>query len=217
MKDRLLVRHSGMPQTAFFRPQSARHWCESEAYDTMTIAEIGEKRLIEELIRPLFNPLNSPEGVGDDCAFIEIDVGHVMLLSTDRVPADLVAFRSGILDFRGLGGYLARLNISDIAACGGDPIGLLLNLGLPSETNYDNFRALCEGVLEVASRYSCRVLGGDLSASAELSLSATSFGSARRSEVLSRRGSKPGDTIFVSRPIGLTPAALKYYMLPDPS
>ena len=95
-----------------------------------TIGEIGEKRLITEFIRPFFNETNAPEGVGDDCAMVATD-GATVLLSTDRVPADLISFRLGILDFEGLGRYLAVLNISDIAACGGTPKALLLNFGLP--------------------------------------------------------------------------------------
>lgn len=183
----------------------------------LKISDIGEKRLISEFVRPLFNKSNNPEGVGDDCAMLEGLGGEVWLFSTDRVPADLIALRLGILDYFGLGQYLAWLNISDISACGGQPVALLLNLGLPEDLLYKDFMALCKGFGHVAEKYSCQVLGGDISSSRELSISATSIGKTSMGKILTRRGARSGDTIFISRPIGLTPAAFAYYLRSDKS
>jgi thiamine-monophosphate kinase len=137
---------------------------------------------------------------------------EIALLSTDRVPSDLTAFKLGILDFHGLGDYLARLNLSDIAACGGRAVGLLLNLGLPNDIAYEDVRALCRGFGGCADRNRATVLGGDITSACELSISATSIGKALRGQVLSRRGAIPGDSIFISRPLGLTPAAFHIYL-----
>lgn len=133
----------------------------------------------------------------------------MILLSTDRVPADLTAFKSGVLDYYGLGRYLAVLNVSDIAACGGTPKALLLNLGLPDATLWNDFKALCGGVRDIAEKFGCPVVGGDLSSSSELSVSATVVGFAGAQQVLTRRAAAPGDWIFISRPPGLTCAALR--------
>ena len=81
----------------------------------MKLRDIGEKRLIAEYIRPLFNPAGLRESVGDDCALIQVGAGNWVCVSTDRVPADLIAFKLGLIGFRELGQYLAVLNISDIA------------------------------------------------------------------------------------------------------
>jgi thiamine-monophosphate kinase len=183
----------------------------------LTIAELGEKKLIEHWITPLFNPRGELAGVGDDCGMIRHPDGSIYLFSTDRVPADLIPFQLGILDFRGLGQYLARLNISDIAACGGRPNGLLLNLGVPPHMKLTDFVALCEGFGEVASRFNCSVLGGDISSADPFSISATSIGIAESGRVLTRRGAKPGDWVFTSRPLGLTPAAFAYFLRSDKS
>lgn len=187
------------------------------------LCDVGEKRLIGEFIRPLFNSANKPEGVGDDCAMVPCGHGDLWLFSTDRVPSDLTAFRLGILDYEGMGRYLACLNLSDIAACGGWPVALLLNLGLPNDLLYTDFTLLCRAFGDFAARYGCEVLGGDMTWSAEISISATSIGKVREKSVLTRRGAMPGDTVFISKPLGLTPAAFVYYlrlhaepgMLPD--
>jgi thiamine-monophosphate kinase len=175
------------------------------------ISDVGEKSLIRDFIKPFFNADDDPCGVGDDCAMIRI--GETMVLfSTDRVPADLTAFRLGILDFRGLGDYLARLNLSDIVACGGRPAALLLNLGLPATLEYDNVTAICAGFRDRAETHRCKVLGGDITSSLELSISATSIGTVQADQVLRRRGAQPGDSVFISRPPGMTPAAFEYFL-----
>jgi len=179
--------------------------------DSKTISEIGEKRLISDFVRPFFNRANSVGGVGDDCAMIDISEDSLLLASTDRVPANLIAFELGLLDHYGLGRYLACLNLSDIAACGGTPEAMLLNMGLPGSLPYRDFAAICTGFGELASSFKCPVLGGDITESAELSISATAIGRVRKSHVLTRRGATDGDVIFVSRPIGLTPAAFAFY------
>ena len=179
-----------------------------------TISDLGEKKLIAEFIRPLFNPEDDVRGVGDDCAMV-FEGNDVWLFSTDRVPADLIAFRLGLINHRGLGRYLATLNLSDLAACGGRPIGLLLNLGLPGELGYEEFQELCRGFQEIAAMFDCRVLGGDITHSRELSISATSIGKGVRGRVLTRRGAMAGDTLFCSRPVGMTPAAFAYLLMDD--
>jgi thiamine-monophosphate kinase len=180
-----------------------------------TVDEIGEKALIEDILRPLFNPSNEKNSVGDDCAAFDIPSGSLALISTDRVPADLISFRAGILDFRALGRYLGVLNLSDIAACGGMPRGLLLNCGTPGGQKVNDVLAIATGLQEIASKFGASVMGGDVTASAELSLSATVFGHVEADRMLRRRGARPGDSVFVSREIGLTPLALHYCLHRD--
>lgn len=175
------------------------------------LSEVGEKALIRDFIKPFFNSTDDPAGVGDDCAMVTFG-DEVALVSTDRVPSDLTAFKLGILDYHGLGDYLARLNLSDIAACGGQAVGLLLNLGLPNDVAYDDVLALCRGFGSRAERHGATVLGGDVTSACELSISATSIGRVARSSVLTRRNAKPGDSIFISRPLGMTPAAFHVFV-----
>lgn len=177
----------------------------------VVVSDVGEKALIRDFIKPFFNSADDPAGVGDDCAMVTFG-DEVALLSTDRVPSDLTGFKLGILDYHGLGDYLARLNLSDIAACGGQAVGLLLNLGLPNDVAYDDVLALCRGFGARAERHGATVLGGDITSASELSISATSIGRAARGRVLTRRSAKPGDSIFISRPLGMTPAAFHIFL-----
>lgn len=182
-----------------------------------TISEWGEKRIIREIILPLFNPQGDPYGVGDDCAVLHPLPGQALLLSTDRVPADLLAFKHAVIDYQGFGSHLAAINISDIAASGGSPAALLLNFGLPANLRVSDLVALCEGVLRIAGPVGCVIAGGDISSATELSVSATSIGFAPIDQILLRNGAMADDLVFFSRPAGLTPAAFWMLTTPDSS
>lgn len=178
----------------------------------MRLCEIGEKRLIAEHIRPVLNPTRSPESVGDDCALISIDRDSWVCISTDRVPANLISFKLGLISYRELGHYLAILNISDIAAAGGQPRGLLLNLAFPPDFELRHLQELILGAKEAGEAYGAPIVGGDLSDSNEMNLVATSIGMVRREEALFRSGAKPGDRVFCSATIGISATAFAHYL-----
>ncbi|UYN96056.1 MAG: thiamine-phosphate kinase [Enhydrobacter sp.] len=180
--------------------------------DGKLILDLGEKEIIRTIIKPLLNPQGTPDLVGDDCAVIKLTDGQALCISTDRVPADLISFRLGLIDYRQLGNYLAVLNLSDVAAMGAMPIGLLLNLGLPATLSVEHFQDLMLGASRACERYDCRVIGGDLSNASELSISATSIGLTKYENVLRRSGSKVGDRIFCTDALGLTSTAFHYFL-----
>jgi len=178
-----------------------------------TISQMGEKRLIAEIIRPLFNPTSSPDSVGDDCAVVgTIDEGVTAIcISTDRVPADLLSFKWGLIDFYQLGYYLAILNISDLAAAGARPCGLLLNLGLPKNFLVRDLQSLLNGALAASKLHNCPIIGGDLSDASELNLVGVSLGKLEGPSRLYRSGARPGHAIFCCDTIGVTPTAFSYF------
>lgn len=177
-----------------------------------TIQDVGEKALIRSLIKPLLNPTENPDLVGDDCAVLSVNSKSTICLSTDRVPADLISFRLGIIDHYGLGYYLAVLNLSDIAAMGAEPSGLLLNLGLPGDMKVVELEKVIKGAAQACREYGCQIIGGDLSSAVELSLSATSVGTADYDKLLRRTGARLGDQIYCTGDLGLTSTAFFYFL-----
>ncbi|MDQ0173373.1 thiamine-phosphate kinase [Paenibacillus tundrae] len=185
--------------------------------DLQTVKDVGEKNLIKTLIKPLFNPLNDPNLSGDDCAVIKVGgTKFSICLSTDRVPADLISFKLGIIDYFELGYYLAVLNISDVLASGSTPTGLLLNFAFPNEFETNDLNEILLGVKKACDEYDCPVIGGDLSHSIELSLSATSIGIVETEKVLYRSGANSGDLIYCSDDVGLTSTAFYYFLKAKP-
>lgn len=176
------------------------------------ISEIGEKALISSFLIPLLNPSRDPSLAGDDCAFVKTDSSNHVCISTDRVPHDLISFRLKLIGYAELGRYLAILNISDLAAMGAEPRGLLLNLGLPPEMRFDDFRDFIEGAKEACDEYGCKIIGGDLSSCPVLSVSATSIGICITDPPILRRGAMPGDRVFCTAPLGITSTSFCYHL-----
>jgi thiamine-monophosphate kinase len=144
--------------------------------------------------------------IGDDAAVLSVPAGGRLLLATDAVVegvhADLTL--TGLDD---LGWKAIAAAVSDIAAMGGDPGHAVVAVGAPAGTDV---ALLYEGVQASASAHRCPVVGGDLVASTVLMVAVTVTGSCEAEPVL-RRGARPGDGVWVSRPLGAAAAGLRYH------
>jgi thiamine-monophosphate kinase len=93
---------------------------------------------------------------------------------------------------------LVASNISDLAAKGAEPVGVLLGHML----GRDNARFL-KGLGEALEAFGAPLLGGDTVAGEGLrSFGLTAIGQATYTPVPSRSGAQPGDQVFVTGPVG---------------
>src|SRR5262249_37077632 len=134
---------------------------------------------------------------GDDCARL----GHGFVATTDTCPTPLVA-SLGLTDPFYTGWLLATINLSDLAAAGARPKGLLVNYTLPPDTPVRDFERLLDGADECAAAHGTRVLGGDIRDGTPAHLSATAVGRCpvrlpRGRRALSRRGARAGDQLLL--------------------
>ena len=98
----------------------------------MKLAELGEFGFIDRIGRTVAPGRLVRQGIGDDCAVLELPPGQLLLTTTDLLIEE-VHFRRDWTDFRLLGRKSAAVNVSDIAAMGGVPRFLYLGLALPAE------------------------------------------------------------------------------------
>lgn len=143
--------------------------------------------------------------LGDDCALVPLN-GGFLALSTDA-SVDRVHFRREWLSFEEIGWRAAAGALSDLAAVGADPVGLLAALTVPDDLGDADVVALMEGVGNAVTSVGGQVLGGDLSRGATLQLAVTVVGST--GSWLGRSGAQPGDGIWVSGFLGGARAALE--------
>jgi thiamine-monophosphate kinase len=135
---------------------------------------------------------------GDDAAVIGDQVITVDMLVEDvdftqSVPLRFIARKS------------LAVNLSDLAAMGAQPRYAVVALGLPEWVNVE---MLTEALAEAAREYDIEIVGGDLSRSDKLVIAITAIGEAK--QPLLRSGAKPGDRIYVSRPLGGAAAGLAF-------
>jgi thiamine-monophosphate kinase len=144
-------------------------------------------------------------GIGDDAALLTVPDGHELVWSIDTL-VEGVHFAHGA-DPVALGHKALAVNLSDLAAMGADPHGVVLALTLPQADE-----AWCEGfakgfgALAVAS--GIPLVGGDMTRG-PLAISVSVLGRVPRGRALRREGAKIGDDIAVTGPLGDAALALQ--------
>ncbi len=168
-----------------------------------TLRELGERGLIrwfQDLITPYDEALLS--GMEDAVAVplngVALVVNSDMLVeSTDVLPgmtASEIAWKAGVM------------GLSDLAAKGATPLGVMVSLGLPADTPTNFAAALVGGLNCVFREHETYYLGGDTNQCLELVIDCTAIGKAPRHQILRRKGAKPGDLIATTGDFGYTGA-----------
>jgi thiamine-monophosphate kinase len=111
--------------------------------------------------------------------------------------ADLLGFS----DYYYWGWLLSTINLSDLAAAGADPAGLLTSLVLPSDLPVEGFERLLAGIDECCSTVGACVIGGNLKEGSGLELTGTAIGLCD-GPPLSRSGAEPGHSVMVIGDLG---------------
>jgi thiamine-monophosphate kinase len=96
--------------------------------------------------------------------------------------------------------------LSDIAAMGGRPLGVVVAVCAPGDVDVVGISAAAG---EAAAANGCVLVGGDLSGSAVVTVSASAVGEEVGGRVVPRGGARPGDVLFVTGPLGGSAAGLR--------
>lgn len=138
--------------------------------------------------------------LGDDCAVIRPRPNEDLLFTTDFSIENVHFTRDQKAS--GIGHRALARSLSDIAAMGGKPRYCLVSLALAPWTNSRWIDGFYRGLLKLARSTATELAGGDLSHSSQLTCDVMVCGSIARGQALPRSGAKPGDTIYVSGPLG---------------
>ena len=165
----------------------------------MKLKDIGERKAIE-IIEKI---IGSKSEIGDDCA--KIDIGDKFLLLTTDMITESTHIPKNTTPWQ-IGWFIVATNLSDIAAKGGTPLGVLISLGLPTEYPISDFKELINGMNDCADKYNTKIIGGDTKENENLTISGTAIGMILKNEFMSRIGAKVGDLVAVTGNLG-SPAA----------
>ncbi len=158
-----------------------------------------------ELIAKYFAPLaaGSPGAVGltDDAAFLRLPAGQELVVTSDAL-IEGVHFRRADPAEK-IGAKALRVNLSDLAAKGADPVGYLLALCLPAWTDESWIQQFAGGLAQDQQRFHVTLLGGDTTAiPGPLVISITALGVSPAGAAIHRHGATPGDAVFVTGTVG---------------
>jgi thiamine-monophosphate kinase len=168
----------------------------------MNLRELGEDRLLDQLLPNLPRNRAVVVGAGDDCALVKSgEPGKLQLLKTDCLVEN-VHFtnksRSELVGWKAM----AR-PLSDFAAMSGVPQFALVTLIVQSKTSVAWVRNLYRGMEKAARAFKVAIVGGETSrikGPAVVSVTVTGF--VEKGRWVSRAGGKATDDLFVTGRLG---------------
>jgi thiamine-monophosphate kinase len=156
----------------------------------------------DDLIARFFAPIAAPEGLAlkDDAALLRQPAGD-LVLTKDALVAGVHFFADD--PPAAIARKALRVNLSDLAAKGAEPVGFLLALALPGDWTEDWLAAFAAGLGGDAAAYHCPLFGGDtVKTPGPLMVSITALGKIESGGMARRDGVRAGDLLYVSGTIG---------------
>ncbi len=143
-----------------------------------------------------------PLGIGDDAAVVELHVDRRCLVTTDLLM-DGVDFVLSSTGAELVGRKSLAVSLSDIAAMAGRPVAAFVSLALPRSHGRALAELLYAGMWPLAAEFEVTIAGGDTNTwDGPLVINTTVLGEATGHGPVTRGGARPGDSIFVSGPLG---------------
>jgi len=102
-----------------------------------------------------------------------------------------------------IGWMSVMVNMSDLAAVGASPIGIVISQIIPKNISDDFLSKLQNGINDACKKCGTFVLGGDTNFGDELIISGCAIGIVEKGKFLKRVCCKPGDKIYASGKIGI--------------
>ncbi len=178
----------------------------------MKVAELGEFGLID-VLKELVNaePRRGPAwerliiGIGDDAAAWRGEA-KTQLATIDALVQD-VHFRLSLTSWEDLGWKSLAVNLSDIAAMGGQADYALVSLALPGETDVRDIVLFYQGMLALAREFDVAVVGGNIARAPLVVINIAIFGSG--DGLLRRSAAREGDLVAVTGNLGASTAGLE--------
>jgi thiamine-monophosphate kinase len=176
----------------------------------MKISELNDRALIQRIAQLLpRHDKNIIVGAGeDDCAVLDIGGDEFLLLTTDMLhrKTDFPQQMSGWQ----IGWMSVAVNLSDIASKGARPLGILMAMGLPPDTELDFLEDIIKGMDDCARKFNTHILGGDTDSHDELTMTGTALGSIKKKKLVQRNGAKANDLVCVTGNLGTAGAAIMF-------
>jgi thiamine-monophosphate kinase len=165
-----------------------------------TLADLGEREAIRR-VQEILGRRAAEAARLDDAAVVRLPAGTETVTTTDTLA--LSTHRLAGAPMRLFGYFACAVSVSDLAAMGATPRGMLLAVGLPRSTPEGDLWDLALGFRSAANRLDFDVWGGDLKEAEAGYVTGTAVGSVPRGRALRRaRGVAPGWTVGVTGFLG---------------
>lgn len=162
------------------------------------LSEFSEPERAEVLTRP---------GIGEDCAALDFS-GDLCVVTTDPITgADDEVGNLGI-----------NIALNDLASSGAEPVGLLVTILAPENTELEVLEKLIKQIKEASSAMKIDIIGGHTEitdAVNRMVLSITALGKVKRNNLITTKGAKPGDSIILTKYAATEGTAILSWLFED--
>ena len=166
------------------------------------IKDIIENKIINDLTKSfLRSPMQLNKVHETDAEIIELENSPFNLAITiDTISEEI---KTGLYsDPYQIGWMSVMVNMSDLAAVGASPLGIVISQILPKDISDDFLSKLQNGINDACKKCGTFVLGGDTNFGDELIISGCAIGTVEKGKYLKRVGCKAGDKIYVTGKLG---------------
>ena len=153
------------------------------------------KQIIDENKSVSRDDVRVRSGIGEDCSIINYG-DFECVVSTDPITGAE----------KGIGKLAVHINCNDIAACGVEPIGILVTILAPEGTTLEQIKEVMKEVDEETKKLNVEILGGHTEVTQAVNriiVSCTAIGKAKAGKAVATAGAQVGDDIIVTKLLGM--------------
>jgi len=138
--------------------------------------------------------------IGEDCSALDLN-NHLCVLSSDPITGAA----------NEIGRLAVHISCNDVAACGAEPIGLLVTLLAPPDATEKDLRTIMSQVSSTANELNVDILGGHTEITASVTrfvIITTAVGKTIKSKLVTSSGAKAGDAVILTKTAGVEGTAI---------
>lgn len=165
----------------------------------MKVGKVPENVLKRSVIKQLHyrrDEVILGPGIGEDCAALALLPDEMLVMSTDPITGTT----------KDIGKLAIQITANDLASAGAEPIGVLLTILLPDGTREIALKRIMEQMEFACREAKMQILGGHTEVTRVVNqpvVSVTGVGKAKKGQLVTTAGAKPGMDIVVTKWIGL--------------
>ena len=168
-----------------------------------TMANIFENVIIDSWVKNFSrdpNQVNKAHETDAELLEIQGNPDYYLAATIDTVAEEISA---GLYqDPYTMGWVTVMASLSDLAAVGARPLGLVVSTSLEADRDNTFVSCIARGMEDACRAVGTFILGGDTNATPTISLTCCALGLVPRKKMMTRVGCKPGDAVFISNGIG---------------